>query len=114
MKNKKLPNLISILVLTLITVVMWITLNIYRAISTSTRPSVPDEISSPLTPNLDEDTINAIESKIFLDESQIPNVNFTLTATPGPTSVTTAIPTEIPPPTASPSATVTPTPTATP
>lgn len=84
MKNKKLPNLISILILTLITVVMWITLNIYRAISNEPTPSVPNEISAPLTPDLDKDTIKTIESKIFLDESQIPFSSATPTSIASP------------------------------
>lgn len=86
MKKTKLPNFISILVLTLITVVMWITLNIYRALSTGTTPSVPSDISLPLTPTLDKDTINDVESRIFMDESQIPNITFSSTSIPVPST----------------------------
>jgi hypothetical protein len=100
MQNRKLPNLISILVLTLITVVMWITLNIYRAIATTTTPSVPDEVSLPLTPDLDKDTVNSIGSKIFLDESQIPNTTFSSVQIPLPSTAPTTV--------ASPEATIAP------
>lgn len=103
-QNKKLPNLVSILVLTLITVVMWIAFNVYRAILTTTGPSassVSDEVSSPFTPSLDKDTIDEIESKIFLDESQIPNTTFSPEATPLPPATQTVI--------ATPEASITPT-----
>ncbi len=88
MKQPKLPNLISVLVLTLITVVMWISLNIYRAISTQPAPVVPKEISDPLTPTLDTETIQKLETKIFLSESEIPDVKFSsvLLQTPIPIS----------------------------
>lgn len=91
MKKNKLPNLISILILTLITVVVWITLNIYRTISNDPTPSVPDEVSAPLTPSLDKDAIDLIESKIFLNDSQIPNTTFSFTPIPIPSGTPTAI-----------------------
>ncbi len=113
MKQSKLPNLISVLILTLITVVMWISLNIYRAISTKPAPVVPDEISKPLNPNLDTETITNLGTKIFLNESEIPNVQFnpvlTQTPIPNPTFPSPS-PTAAVSPTPEPTITVTPTP----
>jgi hypothetical protein len=73
MKKDKLPSLVSILILTLITSVVWVALNIYRSFAQKPALVVPENISRPLTPTLDQDTINAIESTLFLDTSQIPN-----------------------------------------
>ena len=72
MKKEKLPNIITILVLTIITIILWIALNIYRSFTVKPVPSVPNEILAPLTPSLDTDTIKQIEAGIYLDSSQIP------------------------------------------
>jgi hypothetical protein len=94
MKKRKIPNLITVLILTLITVIMWISLSVYRALSQEPPSSVPEEIANPLTPNLDTKTLNDVQSRIFLDDSQIPEA---VVATPPPaTPVTLATPTPIP------------------
>lgn len=72
MKKTKLPNLVAILVLTLITVVMWVSFSIYRAFSIKPTPAVSEEVLKPLSPVLDIETINLVESRIFIDDSQIP------------------------------------------
>jgi hypothetical protein len=72
MKKTKLPNLVSILILTLITAVMWISLNIYSAITSTPSPVVQAEVSEPLNPVLDIEVISQIESRLYLDDSQIP------------------------------------------
>jgi hypothetical protein len=98
MKNLKIPSVISILVLTLITVIMWISLTVYRALATKPEASVPENISAPLTPTLDQDTINKIDSSLFLDDSQIPQGVITQTSTTQPTPtpiVTVASPTPV-------------------
>lgn len=89
------------MVLTLITVVMWITLNIYRAISTKPAPSVPEQVSKQLIPSLDKDAIAEVDKRILLDDSQIPSAKFnTITASPIPTSrpILVASPSAIPTP----------------
>ncbi len=72
MKKIKLPNAVAILVLTLITVVMWVSFSIYNAFDKKPSFQVPSEVSKPLTPTLDIETINLIESRDFVDDSQIP------------------------------------------
>ncbi len=108
MKKSKLPSLVSVLILTLVTAVMWVSFNVYRGFVIKPAPAVPKEISEPLTPNLDKNTIDLIETKVFLEESQIPAVSFSQAATPSPTASPTASPT--PTPEASPSASPTATP----
>jgi hypothetical protein len=115
MKKNKLPSLISILILTLITSLMWISFNIYRSLMSQPPPVVSGEVSNPLTPTLDKDSINQIEERLFLDDSQIPDNIAVGTATPVATSTPEATPVASPTP-ASEEATTTPsaTPTATP
>ncbi len=72
MKKIKLPNAVAILVLTLITVVMWVSFSIYHAVGKKPDVKIPAEVSKPLTPTLDTEVINMIESRTYLDDSQIP------------------------------------------
>ena len=87
MKKNKLPSVITILILTLITIVVWISLSIYRALSKKPAPSVPEEISKSLTPTLDMDSLGKIQSRLFLDDIQIPEVILTQPITPTPEPV---------------------------
>jgi hypothetical protein len=68
MGKNKLPNIIVILILTLVTVVTWISFSIYRALTEETSPSVPQNISEPIDPKLDVVTINKIKSGLFLNQ----------------------------------------------
>jgi len=113
MQKSKLPSLITILILTLITALMWIGFTIYRAFTTTPEPSVAKEISQPLTPTLDTVTLNKVESALFFSGSQIPQVTFSASASaspaviPKPTPVATPIasPSSSPVETSTPSAT---------
>lgn len=73
MKKPKPPSIVTVLVLTLITVIMWVTFDVYRAFNTPAVPSVPLEVSNPITPTLDQPSIDQLESRTFLDDSQIPD-----------------------------------------
>lgn len=112
MQKSKLPSLISILILTLVTVAMWVGFSIYRAFVQSPTPVVPAAISAALTPSLDTSTIGNVEGRLFLNDSQIPEVNVSATSTPAPAASPINIPTASP--SATPVATSSATPTATP
>ena len=101
MKKNKLPSLITVLILTLLTAVMWVGLSIYRSLSQKPAPPVPQEISNPLTPTLDSDSLTKIQSRIFLNDSQIPELTITKSPAPVPiaTPTTLASPSPIPSPT---------------
>jgi hypothetical protein len=98
MKKTKLPSIISILVLTLITVIMWVSFDVYRAIKKPTEITVAKEISQSLTPSLDQDSIQKVETRNFLDDSQIPSNIITVSpasqnkATTSPTTMPTTEP----------------------
>lgn len=92
MPKSKLPKLVNILILTLITVIVWVGFDVYRLFNNPPPPIVSKEVSNPLIPNLDQDSINQIESRIYLDDSQIPdNVveGFTVTSVPEATPIAT-------------------------
>jgi len=88
MKKTKLPSLIPILILTLVTVVMWVSLDVYTAFNKPTQVVVPVEVSQPLSPSLDQGAIKQIESRTYLNDSQVPDniVN------PSPTPVGKVVP----------------------
>lgn len=112
MKPKK-PNIVPILVLTLITAVAWIFFSIYRTVTTKPAPVVPDDVSKALTPTLNKDEIQKLNGKLFLDESQIPTTAITgpIETSPTPIPLSTGTPTatlSAQTPTASPSGTISP------
>lgn len=59
----KIPSLVTILILTVITSVMWISLSIYREVVVKPTSVVAKEISQSLNPNLDQNTINEIVNR---------------------------------------------------
>ncbi len=65
MKTNKLPNIIILMILTLVTVLIWLTLNVYRNFTRETPPAVPAPVILPLTPELDEETIKQMEKRIY-------------------------------------------------
>lgn len=60
MKNKKLPSIVILLILTAITVVFWVSFNVYRVFTKEEPVVVPSEITAPINPNLDMDTLDEI------------------------------------------------------
>jgi hypothetical protein len=73
MKKTKLPSLVTILILTLITVVVWVTFDVYRLFNKADDPVVPESVSAPLVPTFDSDAINQFRSRINLNDSEIPD-----------------------------------------
>lgn len=64
MKNNKLPSIIVLMILSIITLLFWISFTIYRVFTSKPSPVVPEQISQSLSPILDIDTLNKIENRI--------------------------------------------------
>ncbi|EKE06363.1 MAG: hypothetical protein ACD_19C00016G0036 [uncultured bacterium] len=62
--QKKLPSIIILLILTLITILFWISFSIYSAFSNKPEPVVTEDVIKQLDPKLDIETINIIRNKI--------------------------------------------------
>lgn len=71
----KLPSLVSILILTLVTTLAWVSFTVYRALTIKPAPVVPADISQPLSPTLDTETINSLQNKLYFDDSQVPEIS---------------------------------------
>lgn len=65
MKNKKLPSIVALMILTLITAVFWIMFTIYRSFTTEAPTNVPEEVVNQITPRLDTETIEIMKNKIY-------------------------------------------------
>ena len=78
MKKNKLPSIVSIAILTLITCVFWIFFNIYRAFTKVTPLDIPTEIMAEINPNLDTKALDDLENRVYLEENQIPQTQITL------------------------------------
>lgn len=65
MKNKKLPSLIILMILTVITVLFWISFTIYQVFTNEPSSIVPEEIILQLDPKLDVNTIKKMSDRIY-------------------------------------------------
>lgn len=101
MEKSKIPGLITILIMTLITSIMWIGFAVYRAFTNKPATNVPQAVIQALTPTLDNSAISKIQGRVYFDESSIPEPSVGPTATP---ITRTPVPTLTPPLTASSSA----------
>lgn len=63
MKNKKLPSIVVLMILTLITAVFWMMFSIYRSFTKPASISIPDEVVNQLVPKLDTETIELVRSR---------------------------------------------------
>lgn len=65
MKKNKLPSLIVLMILTVLTVSFWILFTVYRSYTLGASVTVSDEITKPLTPKLDTETIELIKNRLY-------------------------------------------------
>lgn len=93
MKKSSLPKPITILILTLLTTVLWVGLNVYRTFTLKPSATVSESISKPLDPTLDTATIQQIQSTIYIPDSEIPQINAGGLKTTSPFATTTPVPT---------------------
>lgn len=65
MKNKnKLPSVIVIMILSVVTVLTWVIFSVLREFTKSPSTVVLPELILPLDPRLDTNTINEIETRL--------------------------------------------------
>ncbi len=83
MKKQKVPGIVTLAILTVITAIFWVVLDVYRVLTTKPDPVVPEEILNPLDPTLDQGSIDLLQEKLFLQDSELGNIS--IQATPQPT-----------------------------
>lgn len=93
MKKLKVPSLVTIMVLTVITISFWIVFGVLRIFRTEPSPSIPPEILNPLNSSYDKSVVDKIEKRIYFDKEQVFE---TVQSSPVPTVVPTASPAATP------------------
>lgn len=93
MKKLKVPNIVTIMILTVITISFWIVFSVVRIFRTEPTPSIPPEILNPLNPNYDKTAVDKIQGRIYFDKEQVfETVQSSPSPTTGPTTSPTASP----------------------
>lgn len=74
MKKQKLPTIVVIAILTLITTLLWAFFDITRAFLK--KPDIKVEASTivPIDPSLDLETLNLLQSATFFEEGQVAEI----------------------------------------
>ena len=71
MKKAKVPNIVVVMILTVITISFWIVFGVVRIFTTEPTPSIPPEILNPLNANYDKTVVDKIEKRIYFDKEQV-------------------------------------------
>ncbi len=57
--------------LTVITIIVWVSFEVYRALTKRPDVGVPPEILSPIDPTLDANTLDKLQERMHFEESEI-------------------------------------------
>lgn len=71
MNKKNKPFIVKLLILSIITIIIWIGFEVYRAFTVKPSPPVPPEILSPINPILDQQALDELQNRLNLDDSEI-------------------------------------------
>lgn len=66
-KNKNVPGVVVLVILTLIMVICWIGLSVYRALITRPPVEVSEEVLAPLDPTLNQEYLNRLPERIYIE-----------------------------------------------
>lgn len=61
MRSKKLPSMIVLMILTLLTVIFWVVFSVYRSYSKPLTVEISEEVILQINPNFDTKTIDNIK-----------------------------------------------------
>ncbi len=104
MKEKRLisKDLLNLLIITTITIFIWIGFDIYRALHGASKISVPKEKLTPVEQNFNKDVLESLKTRKYLDKKDLEAVPETTgTAYSVKTASPSARPTSKPSPAAS-------------
>jgi hypothetical protein len=75
MKIKDAPPIVKIAFMSLITVIIWITFDVYRALTVEPSPEVSEEVLRGLSPALDVTALNQLQNRVYVSDEQIRDIN---------------------------------------
>ena len=67
MKKSKVPSIVAVMILTVITISFWIVFGVVRIFTTEPTPSIPPEILNPLNSNYDNTVVDKIEKRLYFE-----------------------------------------------
>lgn len=70
MLKPKPPKLVSIVLLTTITIILWVFYGLYSTLTKDIYIEVPKKILEPIDPELDLLSLNSIQEKVFYEIEQ--------------------------------------------
>lgn len=79
----KPPSIVTIAIMTLITVVFWTFFSVFRIFTATSPTEVPEEVLTPVDATLDQEALNALETRNHLEPHEIPEIVY---STPEPVS----------------------------
>jgi len=112
MKKDKLPSIIILLILSLITALFWVVFSVYRAFTKPVAIDIPTEVLEPLNPTLDANALSSLDKRLYVEEGEIQTAQAVATEETEPSP--TLSPSPLPEESASPSPTAEASPTTTP
>lgn len=71
MKNKGLPALVQLAILTLITTSVWVSFEVFRAFTKVPNIDVPAEVRAPLVPTLNQVALDRLVNRVYLEDEEI-------------------------------------------
>jgi len=71
-------NALVLSIMTLITVLVWITFEVYRTVTKTTIPKVTQEQMAPLNPKIKKEVIEKIKENIWLSPEEAESFNFSV------------------------------------
>ncbi len=60
----KLPNVVALMILTLVTLLIWLSFTVFRSFTMEAPPVVPPEVVLPVNPNLDTRVIDEMQQRL--------------------------------------------------
>ena len=64
----KAPRLVAVAVFTTVTIIFWVFYSLYVILTSQAPLDIPPEILNPITPELDIDTLNKLETKAYFEQ----------------------------------------------
>lgn len=68
MKKTKIPSLVSLIILTVITILFWIIFGVVRVFTTKPTPELQSEVLNPLNPTYDKTVVDKIEKRLYFEQ----------------------------------------------
>jgi hypothetical protein len=70
--KKTTPFIVKFAIMTLLTALVWVGFDVYRAFTQKPPPAVSAEILAPVDPTLDSATLEKLTNRVYFEKNQTP------------------------------------------